>query len=498
LTPAPAATVALVRQRPLVHAAWTAEWWGGSSKLAAVFGPPPSLVSLTAAAEEQSRHAAWRWPPSTRSAPGHAPPDGALVVLAGQQPALAGGAALVAHKAATAIRLAQVLAETLRRPVVPVFLLGDEDHDTTEVDHVDGIDEASGRLHRHRCPITPRSARLADAHWDAARLAETVRAVASVSEMHAASFEARCGRLASDPVSEHVAQLMLDAFGAQGLVCVRSSELSAAAPQIAAAALGDPGWARDALAAGAEGLTRAGLAASFDPADRRPLVFESRDARRRRVLADDAGAADRQRAAPTDFSPHAALRPIVQAAALPVVAQVCGPSELLYLGQARGLHERFGLRPPVLVPRLEATRLTPAQLRQLGGELRAVDLDEAARHAHPLAAEQEALERAAERLELAVTRAAPGLAARARRWRQAAERTARRLAEEPHWHGRGGGAWSALRPRGRAQDTVLAWLPDAWRAGRPEAWGRHIVMLCRPLDPPEHVLHLLPEEPPHG
>jgi hypothetical protein len=171
---------------------------------------------------------------------------------------------------------------------------------------------------------------------------------------------------------------------------------------------------------------------------------------------------------------------------------------LLYLGQARALHERFGLAPPVLVPRLEATRLSARQLRELGGDLAAVDLRDAARRAHPLAAEERALEDAAARLAEGVAAIAPALAARARRWREQSERTARRLAEAPHWHARRGSAFTALRPRGRAQDTVLAWLPDAWRAGRPGAWGARITELCRPLEPPEHVLHVLPEESAHG
>jgi len=97
-----------------------------------------------------------------------------------------------------------------------------------------------------------------------------------------------------------------------------------------------------------------------------------------------------------------------------------------------------------------------------------------------------------------VAQAAPALAPRARRWRAKAESTARRLAAAPHWHGARGAAWSALRPRGRPQDTVLAWLPDAWRSGRPAAWGARLIELAAPLDPPEHVLHLLPEEPAHG
>jgi len=487
-----------VRRPPLVHAPWTHAWWQGRADLVELFGPPPSPASLAAAAAAQSRRELPGWTSWVRSASGRAPPADALVVLAGQQPVLAGGAALVAHKAATAVRLARDLSASLRRPVVPVFLLADEDHDSSEVDHVDVVDEASGRLRRLRCPISPRSAAFREAAWDPLQLRATLETLAELSGEHAQNVARRLGDVEAAPASAHVAALLLDTLGSQGLLCVEAHRLTHASQPILEAALTHPEWAGEVLAGGARQLERAGLRVSFDPADPRPLLLETRDQRRRRLAAGDDGARRRLAEAPDAFSPHAALRPIVQAAALPVVAQVCGPSELLYLGQARALHARFGLAPPVLVPRLEATRVTAAQLRDLGGDLRGVDLDDAARRSHPLAAEEHALLEAAERLARAVAQASPALAPRARRWRAQAESTARRLAAAPHWHGARGAAWSALRPRGRPQDTLLAWLPDAWRAGRPAAWAARLVELAAPLDPPEHVLHLLPEEPAHG
>jgi bacillithiol synthase len=498
LSPPLAAAPPSVRRAPLVHAPWTHAWWQGRADLVEIFGPPPSPTSLAAAAAAQSRRTLPAWTSWVQSASGRAPPADALVVLAGQQPVLAGGAALVAHKAATAVRLARDLSQSLRRPVVPVFLLADEDHDSSEVDHVDVVDEASGSLRRLRCALTPRSAPFKAAAWDADGLRAALAAVADLSGEHAGQLNRRFADVPAAPAAAHVAALLLDALGSHGLLCVEANRLTHAAAPILEAALAHPAWGSEALAEGARRLEGAGLRSSFDPTDPRPLLLETRELRRRRLEASDDGAARRFAAAPDAFSPHAALRPVVQAAALPVVAQVCGPSELLYLGQARALHGRFGVAPPVLVPRLEATRVTAAQLRELGGDLRGVDLEEAARRSHPLAAEERALLEAAERLARAVAQAAPELAGRARRWRAKAEGTARRLAAAPHWHGARGALWSALRPRGRPQDTVLAWLPDAWRAGRPAEWAARIVELCAPLDPPEHVLHLLPEEPAHG
>jgi len=148
-----AAAPPFVRRAPLVHAPWTHAWWQGRADLVELFGPSPSPASLAAAAATQSRRVLPAWTSWVRSAAGHAPPADALVVLAGQQPVLAGGAALVAHKAATAVRLARDLSASLRRPVVPVFLLADEDHDSSEVDHVDVVADASGRVLGDAIPV---------------------------------------------------------------------------------------------------------------------------------------------------------------------------------------------------------------------------------------------------------------------------------------------------------------------------------------------------------
>jgi len=499
VSPSAATSPDVVRRPPLVHRAWAAEWFAGRPDLAALLGPAPGLRSLAQLADARRPPPPPGWVDDLLLAPGQPrPPADALVVLAGQQPALAGGAALVAHKAATAVALARQLASHLGHTVVPVFLLADEDHDSAEIDHVDVMDSAKGILRRIRCPLQPRSAPFWQAAWDEGGLGPALRAVAGVGPEHAARFEARLTGLRAAPVAAHVAELLLDALGGEGLACLRSQRVTAAAPQVLEAALTDPGWSREALAEGAARLASAGLPASFAPDDPRPLLLETRAARRRRLLTGDAGAAARWRTTPQAFSPHAALRPVAQAAALPVVAQVCGPSELLYLAQARRLHERFGLPAPVLVPRLEATRVPRALLAALGLRLEDVTLDESARRPLALAGAEAALREAAARLANAVAAAEPSLAGRAQRWREKAERTARRLAEAPHWHGAHAGAFELLRPRGRAQDTVLAWLPDAWRAGRPDAWGRHVVALCRPLEPPAHVLHVPPEEPADG
>ena len=62
--------------------------------------------------------------------------EGALNVVAGQQPSLLLGPLFTVLKAATAIGLARDLSNALTRPVHPLFWIASEDHDILEVNRV--------------------------------------------------------------------------------------------------------------------------------------------------------------------------------------------------------------------------------------------------------------------------------------------------------------------------------------------------------------------------
>ncbi len=479
---------ALRRAGPLVHADWSSRWWGGDDALAAVFGPAPSEASLDATADALGDRfsvlptsGGQAWVDLVQPPPGSAPPPpGALVVLAGQQPVLGGGPALVAHKAATAVALAAALQARWARPVIPVFLIADQDHDTDEVDHVDTFEPSMGRLVRRRCLLEPRQAPFQVAQWDAAGLADTISALAPNRGQEK--------NLLRD-TSAHFEALLSEAFGPHGLHLLQAHRLGPLGQGVLGRALAGHALFAEELRVGAERLAAVGLRAAFDPDDPRPLVLETQGGRRRRVEAGDGQAGLRLRDTPEAFSPHAATRPLVQAASLPVVAQVVGPSELLYLGQARGLHTSFGLAPPVLVPRFEATAVPAGQLADPEGTDALIGLAGVAT-SDPLDGAAAELADATARFVARVVDRDPGLKTRLERWKLAADRGASRLAASPAWRGRGpGGLRERLRPRGRAQDSVLAWLPEAWAGGDPARWAGNIVDLCHPLDAPRHVLY---------
>ncbi len=465
--------------RPLVHRPWTTPWFDGDAELTSLFGHAPSIdAAARVGREHDARRSAGSWRAALHGARADQVADNALVVLAGQQPVVAGGAALVAHKAATAVAMARVLSGLWDRQVIPVFLMATQDHDTSEIDHVDLMPE-DGTLRRLRCPVSPKHEMFHRCRWNHGVLREVLGEVAHndalVARIVAATTPTR--------FASHVAALLDEAFGELGLLTVDAHDLEGDGRGVLARALNDTQAHRDVLARGAEALQRVGLDAAFDPDDPRPLVLESRDDQRRRVEADDTSAASRFVDNPTAFSPHASLRPIVQAKALPVVAQVCGPSEIVYLAQARALHNLHDAVAPVLVPRMEASfvrddaSFDEATDTLLGDRV-------------PILAEERALLEAARRFTDSVAARDERLDPRLRRWVRSLERSARRLAEAPSFRGKPADARTSwLRPRGRAQDSVLAWLPQLAAAEHPAAWGAHIVSMARPFDAPVHILH---------
>lgn len=523
-----------------VHAEWTRSWWSGDRELTSLFGPAPTDDNLGAHLSATPNRAGW-----TRSLDGLPTPEDAVVVLAGQQPGLVGGALLVAHKAATAVALARRLQLVTDRPVVPVFLLATQDHDTSEIDHLDLIDDATSILVRLRCRVRPRHEQFSRARWDRADLDRVYAHLSSICTslniFESASSPGVSGAEEGIPIADPVRDLLLRAFGPLGLRVVDAHRLGPRVPGILNRALDEAESSRSILASGARALAALNLVPAFDPADVRPLVLESRNGRRQRLRPDDLDAARRLRDHPDDFSPHAALRPIVQALALPVVAQVCGPSELLYLAQARALHEQFDAWAPLLVPRMEGTRVVPPAdapptslprvLAEAAESLRRATAPDPPTTPRPRdedasivqgveavtpagsettsvaasagpnenlrapAAELHSLQEAANRFVLAMIRSDAELGRRAQRITETFTQRARRLAETPSFRSGRLVGFEHLRPRGRHQDSVLAWVTEAWRDGDPVGWARQIVDLCHPTEPPRHVVYIAPRSP---
>ncbi len=85
-------------------------------------------------------------------------------------------------------------------------------------------------------------------------------------------------------------------------------------------------------------------------------------------LASEGELADALATDPLRFSTSALLRPILQDTLLPTAAYVGGPAEVSYFAQLGPLYARFGLAPPLVVPRARFL-CVDARSRRLLGQL---------------------------------------------------------------------------------------------------------------------------------
>lgn len=268
------------------------------------------------------------------------------VVVAGQQPGLLTGPLYTFLKAVTAVAAARALGNKVR----PVFWMASEDHDVLEVNRVT-INGARyvheyGEIRRGRVPqvgtIDLRDAKdpLLD-HLKSA-LPETEFTPWVLEMVSEADFSNYASAFSS---------LLRAMFREWNLEVVDPIALRPKTGPVLADLVEK--WPR-VLEAFERGTREAGSAPL-----KAPGVFEIVEKNRvaRDVLESLAGEI---RERPGDFSPNAALRPILQDAVLPVIATVAGPSEMKYLQQIRPIYEVAGVKPSLLLPRISVTFIEPA------------------------------------------------------------------------------------------------------------------------------------------
>jgi uncharacterized protein YllA (UPF0747 family) len=175
-------------------------------------------------------------------------------------------------------------------------------------------------------------------------------------------------------VGEAASRLLLAWFGEAGLVVVEPHVVRGGGADVLVRALQEPEAVREAIDADTAALRELGYEAPLPvPEAGRTLVYHVDEAGTRHRLRREAGgdlvaedaelrlaaseAAEAVRSAPERFSPAAALRPVVQAACLPVAAYVAGGGELAYHVQLRKLFALCGERLPLLAPRAAGTIL---------------------------------------------------------------------------------------------------------------------------------------------
>jgi bacillithiol biosynthesis cysteine-adding enzyme BshC len=290
-----------------------------------------------------------------------------VVVVAGQQPVLFGGPGLVWAKACDAIALARAIEEQHGVPAVAVFWNASEDHDHAECDHVRM--ELGTEVEQLRVPL-PGDRRMLSrvpVPAEARALLETLRAKfpqgPSRDEILAALEPA-----AGDTMGSWFSRILLRLLGRHGLVVVEPETLRPFAKSVVAFELSHPGELAASIRRAEAAAVEKGEPVSLD-LQRDELFFVVDESGRRLRVARDGEAwrvedgrslsTAEMRALPASaFSWNVATRVLAQDIALPVAAQVCGPSEIVYCARVAAAHAALGVPAPTLYPRADWRVLT--------------------------------------------------------------------------------------------------------------------------------------------
>ncbi len=366
------------------------------------------------------------------------------LVVAGQQPAVAGGPLYGLLKACHALAEADRLSAA-GEPHRALFWVASEDHDLGEAGSA-ALVRRDGALARIRCDLGGGRASLrfrpAAAWWEP---------TLSACRHHLGPGPGAAWLAAHAPVGDEgmgawtcrvLAALL------PGLLVVEGHRLRPLwTAQARALTLG---WPADDLWSVRRSVTTAGGADALGPLDTPPWFADLREGRRPLAPAE---ALDLLARDPGSLSPGAAIRPVLQQAALPCTAFIAGPGERAYHALIGPLYPVAGVDRPRLVPRVSAT-LLPGWWRRAAA--RPTGPDPLAEAIADLAPGIARLRRHADPATAAALAAADAALTRAVRTRQ----RHRRAGQPPR------GALAAWEhPRGRPQDRTVTLVQALWQWG---------------------------------
>jgi bacillithiol biosynthesis cysteine-adding enzyme BshC len=330
-------------------------------------------------AAQQARRAA---PPEARDAAARLADPQSVAVVTGQQAGAFGGPVFTLLKAVTAIQLARKTAQEHDVPCTAIFWVDAEDHDWEEVRSCVVLDaQLQPQTITLPAPQGAGELPIAALHLDD-RIGQTVaelEAALGPTEFTSELLEQLRGAYHPGAgMAAAFAQWLESVLGRFGLVVFESAD-PAAKPlvgELFRRELQEPGRTATLAADAGDALATRGHQPQVMPQRDSLSLFHLDGARRpiRRngndFLVGDtpytlATLTEEARTQPQRFSPNVLLRPVVQDALFPTICYVAGPSELAYLGQLRGVYERFGVPMPLMYPRASATIIDSATARFL-------------------------------------------------------------------------------------------------------------------------------------
>ncbi len=310
--------------------------------------------------------------------------DAAVCVTSGQQPGLFTGPLFTLYKALSAVALAREYEAALGRSVVPVFWVAGDDHDFAEANHVTLL-STSNEPERLELPARAADGPSTPLYREA--FGSDIEGLIERATALLPDTEFRTDAMAWLTRHYHAGNDMATAFGDALAELLGSVGLVVFRPTHAAAKAVSAPWMIKALEAGtilderlqarAEELEAAGHALPVATQAGNTLVMVDAKMGRDRLTIDGADfvtrrsgerwtlASLRELAAvdPERLSANVLLRPVIEAAILPTMAYVAGPSELAYFPQTVPVFETLGVAPQVFVPRWSA-RIIESRVRK--------------------------------------------------------------------------------------------------------------------------------------
>lgn len=300
--------------------------------------------------------------------------DDAMALVTGQQLGIFGGPLYTFFKTIAVIHLSRQHEKKLKRPVIPVFWLADEDHDYEEVQSLniltrDGFEEFSLPENHSTLPVSD---------------------ITFPEQIDELKKQLRTSLIDTD-FSDELWQLLdtcfqpgqtfLNGFGTfigrlfskHGLVLAGSNNkaVKEVTKEILIQSVQQANEVDKALNETSEEL--GGAFHQQVTLNDSHLFYLSRENGRQKISRTknkwhtDYGKewstdelAKEITNEPAKFSPDVFLRPIVQDRLLPTLGYIGGPGEIAYYGQMKSMYPVFDMKMPVIFPRLSATFIEPA------------------------------------------------------------------------------------------------------------------------------------------
>ena len=296
-------------------------------------------------------------------------------VVTGQQVGLLLGPTYTLSKAISAIKLARKLS-TDSKPVVPIFWLASQDHDSAEINHTYLLD-MNERLTRLDIPLPEGMAvgRIKlESHW----LDQIIDKILSLNFPHTYRKEVvsllQETAESAQNIADWFAALFYRLLGDEGLIVINPLDVTTAAlfkglikkelhnPLASSKLINEAGDKLKAFSIEPQlGRSEGASNLFFEEADGKRQLLHFRNKSFHSLINSYKlnDLLDILEENPSRLTPAAGLRPVAQDYLLPTAVMVVGPGELRYIAQLKGVYELHGMEMPLIQLRMTITVLEP-------------------------------------------------------------------------------------------------------------------------------------------